>query len=70
MESESDYTAPNGVQFKISVTKGYGKWHCMECGQDGYTNHECGDHAGKQAELHAREHSVMCGAGRGSKPQS
>jgi len=70
MADENNYSAPNGVRFKISVVNGYGKWHCAACGQDGFTEHEYGVHAELQAKLKAREHSVMCGAGRGLKPQS
>ena len=64
---ENEYAAPNGVHFKISVTNGYGRWRCMECSQDGFTAHEYGDDAESQAKLLAREHSMMYGAGRGSK---
>jgi len=65
---ENDYAAPNGVHFKISVTNGFGRWRCVECGRDGFTAHEYGDDAESHAKLSAREHSVICGAGRGSKP--
>ena len=68
--ADENYSAPNGVRFRISVVNGYGKWHCAECGQDGVTDHEYGKQAESVAKLKAREHSVMCGAGRGSKPQS
>jgi len=64
---ESDYSTPNGVHFKISVTNGFGRWRCLECGQDGFTAHEYGEDTDRQTKLHAREHSVLCGAGRGSK---
>ena len=70
MADENNYSAPNGVRFKISVVNGYGKWQCAECGQDGFTDHEYGEQAEAQAKLKAREHSVLCGAARGSKPQS
>jgi hypothetical protein len=70
MAAENDYSAPNGVRFKISTSKGFGKWRCVECGHEGFTSHEYGDAAEKQAELHAREHSRICGAGRGTTPQS
>jgi hypothetical protein len=67
MENENDYSAPNGVRFKISVSK-RGSWHCMECGQEGATNYrqDEDDDAESQAEAQAKEHSVMCGAGRGT----
>jgi hypothetical protein len=67
---ENDYATPNGVHFKISVTNGFGRWRCMECGQDGFTVHGYGDDTDRQTKLQAREHSVLCGAGRGSKSQS
>jgi len=66
---ENEYAAPNGVHFKISVKNGFGKWRCLECGKADFTAHEYGDDAESQAKLHAREHSVMCGAGRGSRQQ-
>jgi hypothetical protein len=65
---ENNYSAPNGVRFKICVVNGYGKWRCAECGQTGVTDHEYGEHAESQAKLKAREHSGVCGAGRGAKP--
>jgi hypothetical protein len=68
--NESDYATPNGLHFKISMTNGFGRWRCMECGQDGFTAHEYGDDTERQTKLQAREHSVLCGAGRGSKPHS
>lgn len=70
MAMPMDYSAPNGVRFKISVSNGYGKWRCMACSHEGFTAHDYGDDAEKQAELLAREHSVICSAGRGSMPQS
>src|SRR5438132_175727 len=48
---ESDYAAPNGVHFKISVTNGYGRWRCVECGKDGFTAHDYGEDADRQAKL-------------------
>jgi len=70
MVNDNDYLAPNSVRFKISVSK-RGKWRCMECGQEGFTNdyEDDDDDVERQVELLANEHSVMCGAGRGSKPQ-
>jgi hypothetical protein len=67
---ETDYATPNGLHFKISVTNGFGRWRCTECGKDGFTAHESGDDTDRQTKLQAREHSVLCPAGRGSKPQS
>jgi hypothetical protein len=67
---EIDYSAPNGVHFKIGVINRFGRWRCLECSQVGFTAHEYGDDSERQAKLHAREHSVMCGAGRGSRPPS
>ena len=61
MTNESNYSAPNGVQFKITVDQSDGKWKCRECGQERTTN-ECGDDPETQAKLLAKEHSVMCGA--------
>lgn len=69
MVNEITYSTPNGVQFKISVLNGVGKWHCMECGQDGNTTHDSGDDAEEQARFLARQHSVICGAGRGTMPK-
>jgi len=66
---ECDYSTPNGVHFKISVTNGFGRWRCLECGQDGFTAYEYGEDTDRQTKLQAREHSVMCGAGRGAKPR-
>jgi hypothetical protein len=67
---ERSYETPNGVHFKISVFQGLGRWRCLECGRDGFTAHEYGDDTERQTELLARDHSVMCGAGRGSIPNS
>ena len=64
---ENNYSAPNGVRFRISVVNGNGKWRCAECGQDGITDHEYGYIAEAQATIRAREHSVLCPAGRGSE---
>jgi len=65
METEH-YAAPNGVPFTISVENGRGKWQCLECGKDGFTAHDYGDDTERQTKQQAREHSVICGAGRGS----
>jgi len=69
MENENRYVAPNGVNFLISVEGGVGQWHCLECGQVGDTAIDYGDDAVNQAQSLAREHSVMCGAGRGRTPR-
>jgi hypothetical protein len=63
---ETSYATPNGIHFKISVINGLGRWRCQECGRDGFTVHEYGEDTDRQTKLLAREHSVMCGAGRGS----
>jgi hypothetical protein len=70
MTMENDFATPNGVRFKISVATA-GKWHCLECGQEGFTAAVMSDDAAhQQAELQAKDHSVLCGAGRGLRPQS
>jgi hypothetical protein len=72
MADENNYSAPNRVRFKVSVSK-RAKWHCAECGQEGYTDdyEDDGDDAAEsKAEASANEHSLVCPAGRGSRPRS